>query len=262
MLVDGQQRITTLYQYFLGSDDIKLGNGFRPYKEMSHEEKLNFLEYEVVVRDLGNKSIEQIKDTFQRINSTKYSLNAIEIHNARYDGELKRYAEILAAHSFFEENKIFATNDVRRMRDLVFCLTAIISIISSYFNRESDIEPFLEQYNDEFEHRDSLDKEIEGTLDFITEMGFDAKSRIWQKSDLLTAIVEIHRAIYRNKLIVKPAKLAKALKKFYSEVDNISLKVDEDVVLYRKCTSAATNDRGARIKRAEIIENIIADAAR
>ena len=262
MLVDGQQRITTLHQYFLGSDDIKLGDSLRPYKEMSNEEKLNFLEYEVVVRDLGNKSIEQIKETFQRINSTKYSLNAMEIRNARYDGELKKYAEELAEHPFFENNKVFGANEVRRMRDLVFCLTTIISIISSYFNRESDIELFLEQYNDEFELRYDINSEIEGVLSLITKMGFDAKSRIWKKSDLLTAIVEIHRAMYKKKLTLEPTILAKSLKKFYSEVDSTSNKGNENVILYRKHTSAATNDRGARIKRAEIIENIITEAAR
>lgn len=262
MLVDGQQRITTLYQYFLGSDDIKLSKEFRPYKALSEEEKLNFLEYEVVVRDLGSKSIDQIKDIFQRINSTKYSLNAMEIHNARYDGELKEYAEKLAEHSFFEENKVFGTNEVRRMRDLVFCLTTIISIISSYFNRESEIESFLSQYNDDFEIKDDINKEIEGVLSFITKMGFDTKSRIWKKSDLLTAIVEIHRALYKKKLILEPLKVADSLSSFYNKVDNPSENDDENVILYRKHTSAATNDRGARIKRAEIIEHIISGAAR
>src|SRR5947208_4798824 len=54
-LVDGQQRISTLYQYFEGSGDIRLaktteGIDIKPYKELSKEQQIEFLEYEVVVR--------------------------------------------------------------------------------------------------------------------------------------------------------------------------------------------------------------------
>jgi hypothetical protein len=50
----GQQRISTLLQYFLGSDELKLGDEIQPYAELPQEKKLQFLEYDVVVRDLGN----------------------------------------------------------------------------------------------------------------------------------------------------------------------------------------------------------------
>ena len=54
MLVDGQQRMTTLMQYFTGSQDLRLV-ALRPYSELSDVEKYAFLEYEVVVRDLWKK---------------------------------------------------------------------------------------------------------------------------------------------------------------------------------------------------------------
>ncbi len=74
MLVDGQQRLTTLYQYFSQSQDLKLTKGISPYSDLTHEKKINFLKYEVVVRDLGQTSITEIKEILQRINSTNYSL--------------------------------------------------------------------------------------------------------------------------------------------------------------------------------------------
>lgn len=98
LLVDGQQRLTTLLQYFSGSSDLRLGT-LCPYNGLSQDDKIQFLEYEVVVRDLGKKSIEDIKEVFKRINSTKYSLNAMEIHNARFDGALKQFAEKISKHS-------------------------------------------------------------------------------------------------------------------------------------------------------------------
>ena len=108
MLVDGQQRITTLYQYFKGSPDLKLEDDITPYGKLKElpERLLAFLEYEVVVRDLGQVSKEQIIEVFKRINSTKYSLNAVEIHNARFEGAFKAFAEELAAHEFFERRSL------------------------------------------------------------------------------------------------------------------------------------------------------------
>ena len=136
MLVDGQQRVTTLQQYFQGSSDLKLSRGHTsPYSELGKKEQTNFLEYEVVVRDLGNISITQIKQIFQRINSTNYALNAMEIHNAIFDGEMKKFAEELAEDNFFDKHRVFRTHEIRRMNDTSFALSLIITVMSTYFHR-------------------------------------------------------------------------------------------------------------------------------
>ncbi|XDF80106.1 DUF262 domain-containing protein [Aliivibrio fischeri] len=88
-LVDGQQRITTLHHYFKESDEIELLDNMPKYSELSDEAKKAFLQYDVVARDLGDLPIEDIKDIFQKINATSYSLNAMEIDNARFGGHLK-----------------------------------------------------------------------------------------------------------------------------------------------------------------------------
>jgi len=67
VLVDGQQRITTLYQYFKGADDLKLSSDIPEYVNLNEDDQINFLEYKVVVRDLGNMPIPEIKEVFQRI---------------------------------------------------------------------------------------------------------------------------------------------------------------------------------------------------
>ena len=140
LIVDGQQRITTLYQYFTASKDLQLGNDIPPYAKLDQDEKLKFLEYEVVVRDLGPLTEEQTRDIFYRINSTKYSLNAMEVNNSRFDGALKRFAEEVAANDFFQApgHPIFTSLDGRRMNDTRFALTLIISLMSGYFNRDDE----------------------------------------------------------------------------------------------------------------------------
>lgn len=84
MLVDGQQRLTTLNQYFTGSPEIEPTKDFPPYSKLSYENKSEFLEYDVVIRDLGSLTINQIRSVFRRINSISYSLNAwrLAIHDS------------------------------------------------------------------------------------------------------------------------------------------------------------------------------------
>ncbi|WP_295792049.1 DUF262 domain-containing protein [Mucilaginibacter sp.] len=257
MLVDGQQRMTTLYQYFIGSDEIKLKDQFKLYNDLERDDKISFLEYEVVIRDLGQKTIEEIKEIFKRINSTKYSLNAMEIHNARFDGAFKHFAEEISQHSFFEINRIFTVTEVRRMSDVVFCLNVIVTILSTYFNRDDEIESFLLKYNDEFEFGDDLRTELVDTFSKIEKLGMSDKSRGWKKSDLFTLIVEIHRAIYKDKADLDIKKVGEQLEIFYSLVDARNYLENTIANNYRKATTAGTNDRGSRIERGKTIADII-----
>ncbi|QDT48754.1 hypothetical protein Pan258_27990 [Symmachiella dynata] len=258
MLVDGQQRITTLYQYFTGSSDLILRE-IRPYAELEKDEKFTFLEYEVVIRDLGNKSIEEIKEVFRRINSTKYSLNAMEVHNARFDGELKKFAEQLAEHSFFSENHVFGTLDIRRMGDLVFSLTAIISVMGGYFNRQDELEEFLAKYNDEFSDANDLRQQFDEVFHVLTQCQFPPKCRAWKKADLLTLIVETFVALHSKSLKLDPNILASILVEFYETVDAVRDNETEDknAAMYYKAAVQGTNDRSNRIRRAEIIAPLI-----
>src|SRR5262245_50113215 len=63
LLVDGQQRVSTLRQYIQGSEELVL-KLVKPYSQLSDEEKKRFLDYEVVVRDLGTVTEGEIKEIF------------------------------------------------------------------------------------------------------------------------------------------------------------------------------------------------------
>lgn len=264
MLVDGQQRLTTLYQYFTGDKDLILGNELLPYMKLSDDEKNDFLEYEVVIRDLGAMSIDAIKEVFQRINSTTYSLNAMEINNARFNGEFKAFADELTQHSFFENSenkKIFSAAEIRRMLDVQFVLVFIVTIMSNYFNRNDELEDYLRNYNDEFDIKEDLKTDIEKVFLFIDSCQFKASSRAWKKADLLTLLVEVYRLLIRDKKELNSKIVSQTLTDFYDQVDAADdtdeESIKEDVLAYKRSVSQATNDRGTRIKRGEIIRNIL-----
>jgi hypothetical protein len=258
MLVDGQQRMTALYQYFSGSQDLRLGD-VKAYADLTDEEKLAFLEYEVVVRDLGKKSIEEIKSVFTRINSTRYALNAMEIQNARYDGAFKQFGESLLEHAFFETHQIFTTADMRRMGDLLFCLTVVATINSAYFNRDDDIEEFLRKYNDEFPLAEDTQQRLNRVFEFISECRLPPNCRAWKKADALTLIVELDRALTRSGCDLAPDAVGSRLADFYVAVENAASGTGEDrrAERYYKAALQASNDRSSRITRGQVLAEII-----
>lgn len=264
LLVDGQQRITTLYQYFIGSSELRLGKDIPLYAELDSEKKREFLEYEVVVRDLGQLSIDEIKRVFLKINATSYSLNTMEIQNSMFDGKFKKFAEEIADLPFFDNHRIFSANDIRRMNDLRFVLTLIITIMSTYFSRDEALEEYLTAYNDEFEIEENLRHEISEVLLFVEKCDFGNRSRVWKITDFLNLVVELHRLIIRRGVTLEPRDVEKRLDDFYYKVDNYndvlpSLTPQEriDIGDYLKAVLQGTNDRVSRTRRGEIIQKVI-----
>lgn len=259
LLVDGQQRLTTLDQYFRGSPDLRLGKELTPYKDLG-DKRTEFLEYEVVVRDLGNKPIEVIKEIFQRINSTSYGLNAMEIHNARYGGEFKSFGDKVASHDFFEKIKLFTANDVRRMNDSRYCLVLVITLMSGYFNRDGDLEEYLEKFNEYFDDADEIYGQIALVFSFLDRLDLSIESRAWKKADFFTLFVEVHRALVQSKFDLDIESTRNALSNFYAHVDRAAEGGEDENSHYWKYYKAAlqaSNDRGNRIERGRIIQELL-----
>ncbi|MFB8024625.1 MULTISPECIES: DUF262 domain-containing protein [unclassified Streptomyces] len=261
LIVDGQQRITTLHQYFTASTELRITNNVIPaYRELADEKKREFLEYEVVIRDLGPLDEEETRQIFHRINSTNYSLNAMEVNNSRFDGALKRFSEEVANHQFFQGRKIFTSLDGRRMNDIRFALTLTITVLSGYFRRDEDHEQYLDQYNDDFPAGEEVKEGFEKVFSFIEECKFPTKSRVWQKADLFTLIVELYRTLVYEKKSLPPADVAARLVAFYEEVEGVTHAPNpspQAAEYYRRVRSGI-NDRNSRINRGEVIQGILA----
>lgn len=260
LLVDGQQRLTTLFQYFKGHPDLKLPSDVSKYIDLPTDEKLQFLEYEVVVRDLGKRPLYEVKEIFQRINSTNYGLNAMEVHNARYAGEIKAFAEEISLLPVFEQKKIFTATDIKRMNDVRYCLVLIVTLIDGYFNRDVDLPDFLEKYNEEFPHAERLRKEIRETLSLIEELNLPHDSRAFKKADFFSLFVELHRAVHKEGRQINVMETSRALRDFYLEVEDAAsggVGEDEDAMKYYKAALQASNDRSSRITRGRLIQQHI-----
>lgn len=262
LLVDGLQRVSTLIEYFEDSSNLRLLN-CPPYKDLEPEQKTAFLQYDVAVRDLGNCSIDEIVEVFKRINATKYSLSDIEINNAVYSGELKQFCASIAENDFFSMNNVFNTRDYRRMGDIRYALTIVITMMAGYFNRDTFFEDFLDRHNDDFERAKEIKSRIEFCFDYISECGFPKNSRIWKKADLFSALIELDNLNINNpSSIPDPSDFVNRLNEFYETIEDASWSDDPVAALYYKASIQATNDRINRVRRGAIISDIMVDEDR
>ena len=97
------------------------------------------------------------------------------------------------------------------MGDLRFTILLFATVLAGYFNRDELFEDFLARYNDEFPDGPEVVGKFQVTFDFISECGFDRKSRIWRKADLFSAIVEIYSLIDETKNALQPSVVLKRL---------------------------------------------------
>lgn len=266
ILVDGQQRISTLRSYFLGEASLKLGKEIPPFDELSPEARRRFLQYQVTVRDLGELRMKTVKEIYRRINSTNYALNAMETLFAQHDGPFRSFCEWVAEHPFFNERDTFKESDKRRMFDLSFAITLVISIVQGYPHRNDQHEEFLSKYNAAFPQEKKLRAEFEALCEMIASFELPASSRAWRQIDLLTLLSETHHALYKDRLDLESQVVGKRLKGFYADVDRFDESQKEDspsadfaphVMAYLKAATRASTDKYSRVERGRIIESIL-----
>jgi hypothetical protein len=86
-----------------------------------------------------------------------------------------------------------------------------------------------------------------------------SKSRAWQKADLLTLLVEVDRALNKEKVKLTSASVGKRLNEFYEQVERAAAgrRVPRDVARYHRAAIQASNDRSSRIARGEVLYPVV-----
>lgn len=263
LLVDGQQRVRTLDEYFKGLPPFKTNRLITTYKDLPEEEKKKFLGYDVAVRSLGMLDDDQVREVFKRMNSTSYDLNDMERHNAVFLGEFKQFAES-AAYQLYQSVKIFSPNDLRRMKDVSFAASLTASMMSNYFNRDDEVEPYLDRYNESFPEKRDMASRFMGALSYFEKLGLAPKSRAYLKADFYTLFVEIDRQLGRFGYEPDSVTASRELSSFFEAVSRgrIETPTDERVKRYFEATLQNVNDRSNRLARGDVIRSIFEEAPR
>lgn len=205
LVVDGQQRLDTIYHYIIGDIELKY-KLIKRYKDLTDDEKENFLNYNVIVRDLKNVTNEEIKEVFRRINSVSYALNSMEINNALYNGEFIEAAKEICEMESFDRINIFGDSAVARMKDIEFVLLIMTTIeLGTYFTGDKEVEDFIRRYDDEYSGKTEMINRLNDIFIYISELSIKIDS-IWKsKNGLFTLICELAKfeELPQNELLIK-----------------------------------------------------------
>lgn len=250
VVVDGQQRLSTIVAYIENSDFCRK---IRKFQDLSDEEKREFLGYDVVVRDLKDASSDTIKEVFRRINLTKYSLEQIEIDNAIYDGEFISAGKEVLNSIDAEAFEIFSERELSRMADLNYVLLLMSTIVEGgYFSSTKQMEEYIVKYNDEFPHKSQLIELCVKTFQMIRDLELDRNSMWFRKSNFFTLFIELSTAVSPD-MNSLPQRLSSFEEEVMAEKDN----QENDYGKYYAAMYTGTNSRTARVTRGDIFKKYI-----
>lgn len=257
VIVDGQQRLSTIIEYIDEEDDSRtFGKKVPKYKNLSEHDRRDFLNYTVVFRDIGDIEPETIREIFRRINLTKFSLEQIEIHQAIYDGEFISTAKDILNRIEEDEFPIFSESELSRMADLHYMLLLMSTkITGGYFARDSEVENSIIKYNDYFEESEDITSSFIKNFIFIKKMRLPDDSIWFRKSNFFTLFIETVDKLDENNMDIVKIKLID-FENNILENKNKS-REDNDFSLYYSCMYSGTNNRTSRVTRAELFNKYV-----
>jgi len=256
LVVDGQQRLDTIFSYINGDLEFKNISNF---EKLSPAEKTNFFDYKIVVRDLGRLDNDQIVEIFKRINSVHYALNAMEINNALYEGEFISLASQIKSSKIFEDISIFSENQYARMRDLEFILLIMSTIEEGgYFGANSEVENYIKKYNDEYPDAERMKEDILEITELVKNVNLEPDSIWYRKSSYFSLIIELIKA-KREGIDLTSINFEKILPELENNIIQNKSKdpQENEFAKFYTYIFQGTNGRAGRIARGSLIENVI-----
>lgn len=283
IVVDGKQRLTAIVDYIKGINDFKSQKKIKSFDSLTTDEKRDFLNYLVSVKDLKDLEMESIKEVFSRINNTEYALNVIERTNAQFgDSEFAVFCKQIIdsnytptpddtdvvidknikseLNSFFLENKIFNENDKSRMFDIQYIMLIISTMLEGdYYSRSTKVNEYLEKYNESFsDYKDSLISLIK-SIRLIKILHFSPMSYWFNKANLFTLIIELSKIdiskLDIEKLELQLLDLENKVDYYFSEDESIP--ISEDEKKYFEFARQGSHEKAARIHRGKLINSIL-----
>jgi hypothetical protein len=260
LVVDGQQRMSTIYQYVTESKDFIIKN-VKTFSQLSSKQKTDFFDYIIVIRDLGRIDDEKIIDIFQRINSVQYALNSMEIQNALYQGEFITTAkQILENRDFYSQVDIFSETEYSRMKDMEFVLLIMSTIEEKgYFSGSKGIECYVKQFDPEYTDKDLMIGDFNSVLKLIIDCGLQPDSIWLRKTNMFTLIVELIKFKRQNGFLPKKGDLKRTLITFENSLyENKLANIEKnEFAAYYYYIFQGTSSRKGRLIRGNLLRKYL-----
>lgn len=272
-VVDGQQRLNTIFEFIDGKFELNSKNHpfpeqfdeeleGRTFQDLPKELQEKFWSYPLSVEQLRNASDEEIRDMFVRLNKNNVKLNNQELRNALYEGDFKKFVYDLADEwaPFFVENKILSLSSIRRMMDAEYISELIIALIYGIQHKKDKLDKYYVE-NEEMDNQDKvrIKKDFNKILEVIKNLLNNdlKKTRFRNKADFYSLFYVIWELI-KEDYKFEPG-LFEEIKKVLINIDeNAKLEsLDHNMVKYYEVTVNSPDAESSRKFRHKVLKGVI-----
>lgn len=255
-VVDGQQRARAIIEYCENGFSAKTGKKStrKTFNQLSPSERERFLLTPLPIGFLLGADDSDVIDIFARINSVSKTLNAQEKRNAQFSGEFKQFilSESTERLSLWRNLSIFSANDIARMGEVQFMSDVVYNLLEGLSDfRPSALDELYKKYDEEFDQYNDITERLENVFEHIYKIDKNSiVDTIFHRQPLFFSLM----LVIDHKKKVSKTNLEKALFDMDREFNDEDL-VNEEVVAFRKASTATTQRISSRLIRDKFIKS-------
>lgn len=264
VVVDGQQRITSILKYIDGKFSLPDNDDWdgEYFRDLPPEQKEIFWDYKVVVRFLRKTNEAEIRSIFAKLNTNNVVLNDQELRNARFTGKFKLLAERLADNPFFQKMGLFTPREVRRMIDIEFVSELLILEIFGVTNKKDLLESTYINYDEDFPLETEHEEDFNIVINLIRSLINDKTKALFKTKSNFYSLFGASLKFYKNTGRTQFSEPDKVSDEFYSLISRAKNSDFDDqapeIEEYSDAVSRAASDKSRRVKREDILTAKIA----
>ena len=270
IIVDGQQRIRSVLDFISGlfcldeTDSPQFDGAY--FQDLSNQQKIDFFQYNFVVRILPNINDKELRAIFQRLNKNVVALNKQELRQATYSGAFIKTMNAISDKDAFGKIGLFTANDIRRMLDVEYISELTIALLNGIQNKKDKLESYYQLYEENAPDICVIKEKYDIILGEILKILPDIHKTRWcKKTDFYSLFLVLGNHIDALPLSKDSRNTANNLLINFGENISRRMKVSteekefpEDVENYAK-GMRATSDYSSRVYRNTALENVLVD---
>jgi hypothetical protein len=282
-IVDGQQRMSTIVEFV--TDKFSIDGSF--FSDLLPETREEILKYQVPIIDLDiNNESPEIKEIFQRLNRTFYSLNSIERLSTEYassefmllakhlTGEIDfhehdelddepmplqvdptipldfidwaKHNEVLYFNKLIVEGGVFSPYEISRQIHLMYTLNLLATHLGGYYARNELAAQYLNDYKENFDKKSEILESFERVSEFILKLEFVHGSYWFNKANMFS----LFTFLSKNSELLHEENLAI----FKENLINFEQNIPNE---YQISAKEGVNNRKERLTRESYLKNLL-----
>lgn len=267
-VVDGKQRLTTVFEYAQGrfaldERTVVERAADKYFEDLDEDLKLPFWRYQFSVEFVPSTDEAVLTDVFNRINKNTAKLSRQELRHAKYSGDFASSAESMleAMTAVFPPGfPRIADSSRRQMKDveLVAQLLLLVENGPQSFSQD-DLDVAYNDRDVEWPDKAVVERDFSRVLEYLARLEVKVDTRrIRNQADfysLFGAVLDLER----EGRLPDPDEAARRLEVFMSTVEKDEDRLEsDDAKRYYDATRSASNDLAQRVLRIAVIRRVLA----